>query len=515
MEKIILTTLAPVSHRTSEENLGILYLASSLRKYNYEVEIIDGWLENLTVDEVFERIIKNNNILYVGISSYMTNTQASVELMSKLKKNNATIKIISGGFGPTFYPKEYLEAGSDIVSIGEGEETLVEIAEYFQGKRNISSIHGIAYLNENEMIVTKPRKLLENLDLLPNPARDTMPLALKNKSTINVVSSRGCSGNCDFCSVIAFFRLSEGKVWRTRSINNIVDELEYLYNQGVQYIKFVDDSFIDGDRDENWCKEFADMIENRNLKLHLRGQIRADKVNEKILKDLKRAGFFSFACGIENGSQLALTRMNKKASVKDNQLALDLFKKYNYIVQMGFILFDQYTTIDELKENLEFLAKNNHVVTKGVFSEMFSAEGSKLNSKLRENNQLKESTFIKNNNKYEFINTEIIPIYNGLKFWHKSHSIIYDMIIDPVTAPKALPFDDLREFYKLSLELKEKDLEFFRNVLDAYSRNSLNNGFVENCIEQSNEFYINKYEQAKILYKKNELKYNANRNPFI
>ena len=62
-------------------------------------------------------------------------------------------------------------------------------------------------------------------------------------------------------SVIAFFRLSEGKVWRTRSIKNIVDEIELLNKQGVKYIKMVDDSFIDGTRDEDWCKEFADEIE--------------------------------------------------------------------------------------------------------------------------------------------------------------------------------------------------------------------------------------------------------------
>ena len=68
-------------------------------------------------------------------------------------------------------------------------------------------------------------------------------------------------------------------------------------------------------------------MEQRQIKVNLRGQIRADKVTDSILKNLKRAGFFSFACGIENGSQSALTRMNKKATLEDNKRALELFKK--------------------------------------------------------------------------------------------------------------------------------------------------------------------------------------------
>ena len=84
-KRIILTTLSPKTHRTSEENLGIEYLKSSLVNNGYEVIIIDGWLNELSVDEVFEKIISYNDILFVGISSYMSNTQPSVELINKLK----------------------------------------------------------------------------------------------------------------------------------------------------------------------------------------------------------------------------------------------------------------------------------------------------------------------------------------------------------------------------------------------------------------------------------------------
>src|SRR5574344_1019296 len=161
--------------------------------------------------------------------------------------------------------------------------------------------------------------------------------------------------------------------------------------------------------------------EKINIKVQLRGQIRADKVTDSILYNLKKAGFFSFACGIENGAQSALSRMNKKATIEDNKRALELFKKHGYIVQMGYILFDKETTFEELEENYEFMSKYDFAVTKGIFSEMFSAEGTKLNTRLRESKSLSESDFISNNNKYTIDDVIVRKLYSALKLWHKSH----------------------------------------------------------------------------------------------
>lgn len=514
--KIILTTLSPQTHRTSEENLGILYLKSSLEKSGYEVIIIDGWLNDLSVEKVYQKIIDIDDILYIGISSYMSNTKPTVELINKLKQYKSDIKIVCGGFGPTFYPDEHLKCGADIVARGEGEETLVEIADALLNNDSLSKIENISYKEKENIIHNKSKRLLEDLDLLPFPSREMVPLLLEKKSTINMVTSRGCSGNCEFCSVISFFRKSEGKIWRTRSIKNIVDEIEQLYKMGVKYIKVVDDSFIDGTRDEKWAEEFADEIEKRNIKVMLRGQIRADKVSDKILFDLKRAGFFSFACGIENGSESALSRMNKAATILDNEKALELFKKYNYLVQMGYILFDQQTSLEELEENYEFLNKHQFVVTKGIFSEMYSAEGTKLNDKLRKDGNLKESNFINNNNKYVIEDERVRLIYLALKLWHKSHSKIYDMTIDPLTAPKAIEEEDRNLFYEEVMRLKKNDLIFFKKVLELVKTEEFNpEQFVKKEVFENKDFYDNIEKKVIKLYKKSNLTYSALANPFI
>ena len=510
-KKIVLTTLSPKSHRTSEENLGIGYLKSSLASEDFEVIIIDGWLNNYSVQEVYDRIKINNELLFVGISSYMTNTKPTVELISMLKKDNYTV--VCGGFGPTFYTDEYLKNGADYVIRGEGEKAILGLAMSLYHVNDSLNVKGLSYINKDGEVVHNDLSVLEDLDSYLFPSRDTMHLVLNRKSTVNMVTSRGCSGNCEFCSVIAFFRKCSGNKWRTRSIKNIVDEVELLYKDGVNHIKMVDDSFVDGTRDANWCREFAQEIMKRNINVKFRGQIRADKVNDEILLYLKQAGFYSFACGIENGSSSALKRMNKSATLEDNEKALKLFKKYGYIVQMGFILFDKETTMKELWENYNFLNKYIFAVTKGIFSEMYSAEGTKLNEKLKSSQNFKSSDFIDSNNRYTLDNVIVSEAYKLLKIWHKSHSYIYDMTIDPLSAPKTITDDSRDKLLSLALKLKEMDLAVFKKILESIDEQKTIDIDLE--IKQTQSFYEKHYELLKEIYIKEQLIYDADINPFI
>ena len=181
------------------------------------------------------------------------------------------------------------------------------------------------------------------------------------------------------------------------------------------------------------------------------------------------------------------------------------------------ILFDKYTTFEELEENYKFMEENAFAVTKGIFSEMFSAEGTKLNATLRKNGELIESNFVDNNNKYTIRDIHVENVYKALKTWHKSHSKIYDMTIDPVIAPKAIDEDIMYEFYDYIMELKKEDLEFFKNVL-IYSKEHPEtelSQFVNNQIENSKEKYKTIEENIEKVYRKANLCYHADINPFI
>lgn len=518
--RVFLCTVAPNSHRTAEENLGIGYLASVLRENGFVVGIIDAWLHPITDDEIIEIIEKYEDVLTVGFSCYQTNIERTIKLANKIQKK-LHLPIICGGFGPTFDPEHFLDRGIDIVVRGEGEVTMIEVCRWLHSSTpQISSIEGISYREDNKNHHNCDRKLIEDLDSLPFPDRTTMKYSIQRKSTVHILSSRGCMGNCIFCSVIAFFRKSEGCFWRSRTIPNIVDELESLYKQGVRHIKVIDDSFIENERDELWCEKFADEIEKRSIKVFLRGSVRADKITEGKLIHLKRAGFFSFSCGIENGSASALKRMSKAASLKANEDALDLFKKYKFIVQAGFILFDPNTTLSELKENYVFMRKYKWTISKGVFSEMYAAEGTRLTDKLRTDGIVSSDKLICGNNQYVLQDPEALKVYEALKMWHKSHMEIYDMTIDPLTSPKALEMNEIALFYDCAMKLKEIDLNYFGNILDLVcdKRNiSIEEirEYTQECIEkQANN--ISKIEkQVKILYENIGIVYDAQRNPFI
>lgn len=519
-KRIILTTLSPDTHRTSEENLGLSYLAAVLRKNGYNVEIIDGWLTGLTDEEVFKRIINNPDVAIVGVSCYMSNNEKSIELAKKLRNINPNIKLMCGGFGPSFNPQKFVKDGAfDIAMIGEGEESIVEVCDYFSGNgnRKIEDIKGIVYEDNGNLARTPKRELIRNLDLIPFPARDTMKMARDRKSTVNILTARGCMGNCLFCSVNAFNKLSMGNKWRGRSVDSIVDELEQLQNMGVKYIKVIDDSFLEAERDEEWAKEFRDKIQERGIKASLRGSLKADQVEDKKIGYLKEAGFHSFACGIENGSDTALKRMNKSASLEDNKRALDILKKHEIYVQAGFILFDDNTTFEELKENYEFLREYDWIITKGIFSEMFAADGTLYTEKLKKEDKIVKSD-VYDNNKYDIVDPKVKLTYNSLKRWHKSHMKLYDMIIDPISSPKAINSTGEREFYDLYYKLKLKDLDFMQMVLEEVEQGITEqqlNEMITLQIAQNSDFYVEINREGSSLCQKYKLNYDGKENPFV
>jgi len=516
---ITLATPPPVTHRTAEENLGLGYLASTLRTDGKVVEVVDGWLKGMTTIQLATEILKNPPKNFLGFSCYRSNMERTIDVANLLRKSGLDVPFIVGGYGPTFSAEEFLGSGFDIAVRGEAEQTILEIASHYSFKfPKLEDILGISYKNDDNIIHNPARPLKRNIDEFPFPTRDTLQFALDRRSAVHILSARGCQAHCSFCSIVAFQRLSEGPQWRQRSIQNFVDELEALNKKGATYFKVIDDSFIEPPRDENWCSQLANEIEKRGLKVRLRGSIRADRVTDGVIRELKRAGFFAFSCGIENGSDSVLKRMGKSANLKQNMQALEIFKKYNMYVQAGYILFDHGTTMEELEENYEFMRRYIWTISKGTFSEMYAADGTSFTKLLSKQNILKEDVLGLGNNIYEVQNPQSRIVYEAMRLWHKSHVVIYDMTIDAISAPKALTPEELELFHPLSMELKEKDLDFMREVLDMVKKGLSKDSvleFVYDKVKNSEVWYQNFEKVVLDTYRKTNLTYDADENPFI
>ncbi|HAT51185.1 MAG: B12-binding domain-containing radical SAM protein [Nitrospirae bacterium] len=516
---VLLATPAPISHRTAEENLGLAYLAAVLRSHGFSVVILDAWLSGWSEEVLSQRILACNEILWIGFSAYRSNMEQAIKTIDLLRAAGLTAPVVAGGYGPTFHTETFLRAGFDFVVRGEGEWTALDLTRHFlTGNPPLELIPNLSFFQAGRVVDNPHRPLIQDLDTLPDPARDTMPMSIARKSAIHIDSSRGCYGKCVFCSVTSFFHLAPGRQWRERSIVRFVDELQRLTRRGISCFKVLDDSFLEPPRDLAWCRSLADEIQSRGLEVQLRGSLRADQVTGEIVGELKRAGFFSFACGIENFSDTALKRMGKRATRQENLQALASFKEHGIYVQAGHILFDQGTTLFELQENLEQMRQTMWTLSKGIFSIMFAADGTPLAHRLRRHGTLLEDPHGLGNNNYDLENAEVLPVYEGLKLWHKAHSVTYDKTMDPLAAPKAISPQCRRSFHALSLDLRQQDLEVMKQLLDmAIAERPMKEvlAYVHQTILDKQPFYRALEEKLEALYRETGLIYDAAVNPFI
>ncbi|MGY0497080.1 B12-binding domain-containing radical SAM protein [Nocardia sp. FBN12] len=514
-----------MTHRTAEENLGLGYLAAALRQAGYRVEVIDGWLAGLDTEELAQQIIEARPTI-LGFACYRSNMESALKTATQVRNQLGEVPIIAGGFGPSFHPEDFLTAGFDVVVRGEGEHTIIELADhYVHGQQHLKDIAGISFTTSQGPQHNRARPTIADLDSLPFPSRDTLDLTTARRSLVHVQSSRGCQASCTFCSIVAFERLAgRGPTWRQRSITGFASELEQLHSRGVRHVKVIDDSLIEPPRDASWCAELADELERRGVAMWLRGSIRADRATPAVLAGLARAGFWSFSCGIENFAPTALARMAKRADLDANLAALAEFRQLGIYVQAGHILFDHATTLDELEQNWAGMRAHDWTISKGVFTEMYAATGTNLTRRLDRQGLLGASdtatpgTAGLGNHAYQVADPAARIVRVALKQWQKSHSRVYDETIDPLSAPKAIAPIHRQIFGELSIALRRTDLEFFRAALDLAAGGASEADaaeFTTARVEETRGWYQRLAQRTATAYRAAGLIYDGQDNPFL
>jgi radical SAM superfamily enzyme YgiQ (UPF0313 family) len=248
----------------------------------------------------------------IGIT-YLSTKKGSVETLTRMAKSLfPDVPVVLGGSHPSFLPESSLEqTGADFVVMGEGEETLADLIRRIEaGDTRYADIPGLAYRDASGSIVTTaPRPLIDDLDSLPFPDRESLyrPDSYRSDDMGMIMTSRGCPFNCTFCSSLWGQRI------RHRSIPNILSEIRYLHERfGTRNIYFKDDTFT---ADRKWVNAFCEAISRTDPSISWECLTRIELVNRDLIESMRAAGMFNLKIGIETGSERLLRATNKKLSL--------------------------------------------------------------------------------------------------------------------------------------------------------------------------------------------------------
>jgi anaerobic magnesium-protoporphyrin IX monomethyl ester cyclase len=347
---------------TLHEALGIGYLAAYLRAHGYPVEILDAQVEGLNVNETIDAIRKSEfNAIGISVISPLS-LPPTLEIVHAVRASRESVHITIGGQYPTFLYEPILKKHPAIDTIVrfEGEETFLELVQKMDQPEIWQNIKGIALRKNGQVIATPSRSLIKDLDALPFPARDTLPRLMERGGLPAISSSRGCPCQCSFCSVCAFYGIPEGKIYRSRTPENVVEELKGLKNQyGCDELWFVDDNFFGpGQSGSKRVEHLFSLMEKENLKLsRIDFSSRADSVvqSPSLVQRAVKQGARLVYLGVEAGVQRLLGLYNKGTTVTQNREAVKIVKDSGAEIKMEFIFFNPWITFEEVKETLSFL----------------------------------------------------------------------------------------------------------------------------------------------------------------
>jgi anaerobic magnesium-protoporphyrin IX monomethyl ester cyclase len=336
--------------------LGLLYISAHLKARGVSVSVFDStfrtWAE-------FEDVLRKDRPRVVGLYCNLMTKRTVLRMIAACRAQG--IQVVLGGPEPPYYAERYLDAGADVVVVGEGEQTLEELLPRLLDRsehRDLSAVAGIVYRDSAGRVVhTPPRALIRDLDAQPLPDRDAIDLApylsawraRHGRGSLSLLTARGCPFTCKWCSRSVF-----GETHRRRSVKAVADEAEMLLERWrPDMLWYVDDVFT---IHRGFVLGYADEMARRGLHLPFECISRADRIDPDVADALRRLGCFRVWLGSESGSQRVLDAMDRRVSVEQVASATRQLQRNGIEVGMFIMLgypgedeSDLRATVDHLK----------------------------------------------------------------------------------------------------------------------------------------------------------------------
>ncbi|MDY6820139.1 MAG: radical SAM protein [Deferribacterota bacterium] len=338
-----------------EENivppLSLAYLAGTLEREGIEVQILDFLVSRYSLSKLRQKLSEYKPHLVGATCTTLTYKVAS-RILKACKDFDLDIVTVIGGPHVSFMIDDTLISAPwiDVVAIGEGDRTLVELVRVIEGSRDLRKVDGIAFREEGVVVRTDPRPYIEDLDKLPLPARYLLPMAKYRAlgCSITMITSRGCPYNCIFCSANAMF----GKRVRFRDPGLVVDEIEMLDRDfDFLQINIVDDTFT---ANHKHAGQVCEEILRRNIRTKWSAYARVDTMTKELAELMKRAGCTWVVFGVESADEGILKTIKKGITLDKVRSGVKIATEAGIKVFNSFIFGLPGETPDTARKSMSF-----------------------------------------------------------------------------------------------------------------------------------------------------------------
>ena len=313
--------------RLAQPPFGLLYIGAVLEKEAHQVKVIEIPFDveakklGLLIDKEIENYLPD----VIGLTFMTPQAEISRQIICHVKHKFKTVNIIAGGVHPTLMYDEVISWGADLVCVGEGEETIKDIAKALAGRSDYGDIKGIAYRKDGSVVTTSPRPFIRDLDKIPFPAYHliTDKRFARRAYAIRglwlkcglVMTARGCPARCTFCCG----KVVHGRVIREFGIPRVLDEVCWLKKTyKIEGLWIIDDTFS---LKEDRVVEFCNGLVGKKISLKWACQARVDTFTPPMAKAMRRAGCVQIDFGVESGSQRVLDSLHKGISILQTKKA--------------------------------------------------------------------------------------------------------------------------------------------------------------------------------------------------
>jgi radical SAM superfamily enzyme YgiQ (UPF0313 family) len=339
--------------------LGLLYLSAYLKERGHTVEVYDSTFGERA--ELLAKLARSSGGT-LGIYTNLITRRAVLDIIDSARQSGWTV--ILGGPESGSYAREYLDAGADVVVIGEGEATMTELlaALPMLGPRRLHPIHGIAFKDEAGGLVCTPERAKHpDLDSLPLPDREAIDHQKyldvwsqhHGASSINLITARGCPYRCTWCSHAVY-----GYSHRRRSPARVADEVAWIVERyNPDQLWYADDVFTIS---HPWLTEYAQQLGRRGLHRPFETITRADRLQtEAAVRTLRELGCYRIWIGSESGSQKILDAMQRGVTVEQVRHAVRLAKSQGIEVGMFLMWGYEGEEIEDIAATVDHVKASN------------------------------------------------------------------------------------------------------------------------------------------------------------